>query len=599
MKMESTTTPPGALTRSQNDSEDVAQPLPEFSAPQNTDIMNTRDDEASMEPPSDAKDISRLANQISTGSSSISIQSGTSTVKYSQEPFDHYRVRVKVLCQVLWPAESRVATFERRMSAVAKPRILGAAPVKILRRFLFPSSEREFIIERLTGGTYNRIVGITVKDAGISDPKPFILRAPRPQMADFGYIEREVAIVRYVRQHTTLPVADIIGFDATANNPLDSGYVLQSRLPGVSLNTVWDDLTHDQRCTVAQEIGKIFLELQGVTHSSPGIVEASLADGGSQKFSISPFDIKSPHDVEWRSKIPSRVTEEAIETSTRTPLDWFGTQFGRWLADELLANPAQILYWDYQIRFVEVAKQMDSLGILGDGQNCLCHFDLAARNVMVVISPNGSLSISGIVDWDSAAFAPKFVSCGPPSWLWANQNNDDVEESEENDTPSTPEQEQLKELFDDVVGFDWTWLAYEPEYRLARELFDFAQHGLPDSEAAKRADRFLKRWEALYHTLMNPKMMTRAEGALSAMMTFKTRLWVKAGRKGYPSESLSVSQKMRKLRSPCCKRNLSHRLAWCKFQGFRPNIKKPLISTNHKSATRMPTTKCSTLKLLL
>ena len=505
MKMESTTTPPGALSASQNDSEDVEQSVPGPSAPQNAGMMDIRDNEASMESPTDAKDTSRLAKQMSTVSSSISVESRTSTLKYSQEPFDQYRVRVKALCHVLWPAESRVANLERRMSAVAKPRILGAAQVKKLHRFLFPSSEKEFIIERLAGGTYNRIVGITVKDAGMMDPNQFILRIPRPQMAEFGYIEREVAIVRYVRQHTTLPVADIIGFDATANNPLDSGYVVQSRLPGVSLNTVWDDLTHDQRCTVAQEIGKIVLALQDVKHSSPGIVEASLAEGGSPNFSISPFDIKSPHDVEWRSKIPRRVTKTAIETSTRTPLDWFGTQFGRWLADELLANPAQILYWDYQIRFVEVAKQMDSLGFLGDGQNCLCHFDLAARNVMVDISPNGSLSISGIVDWDSAAFAPKFVSCGPPSWLWANQNDYDAEESEENNTPSTPEQEQLKELFDDVVGFDWTWLAYEPEYRLARELFYFAQHGLPDSEAAKRADRFLKRWGTLYHTLMNPE----------------------------------------------------------------------------------------------
>ena len=87
----------------------------------------------------------------------------------------------------------------------------------------------------------------------------------------------------------------------------------------------------------------------------------------------------------------------------------------------MLANPTQILYWDYQFQFVQVAQEMDSLDILGDGQNCLCHFDLAARNVMVQNLPNGSVTISGIVDWDSAAFAAKFVSCAPPSWLWTDQ----------------------------------------------------------------------------------------------------------------------------------------------------------------------------------
>ena len=494
----------GALTRPSSDYEDVFHPANESCAPATAENMDTGDEEAHPPSPNDPKEELEPANEASRVGSSISVESLTSTLRYDQEPFDHYRVRVKALCHILWPTESRVAAFERRVSNVTKPRILDGVRVKKLRRFLFRSSEKEYIIERLAGGTYNRIVGITVKDAGINDPQKFILRAPRPEMAWFGYIEREVAILRYVRQNSTVPVAEVITFDATAKNPLDSGYVVQSRIPGVSLHAIWDNLTHEQRCTVAQEIGKILLALQSVTNSKPGIVEASLADDKSQKFYVRPFDIKSRYDVDWRTKVPKHVPDEG-HTATETPLDWFGTQFGRWFARELLASPAQILYWDYQYQFVQVAKQMDSLGILGDGQNCLCHFDLAARNVMVHILPDGSLTVSGIVDWDSAAFAPKFVSCAPPSWLWTDQNYYDAEESEASNTPSTSEQEELKELFDEVVGVDWTWLAYEPEYRLARELFYFAQHGLHDSEAAKKAVRFLKEWAALYDSLMNPK----------------------------------------------------------------------------------------------
>lgn len=148
---------------------------------------------------------------------------------------------------------------------------------------------------------------------------------------------------------------------------------------------------------------------------------------------------------------------------------------------------------------------MDSLGILGDGHNCLCHFDLDARNVMVQILPNGSLTVSGIVDWDSAAFAPTFVSCAPPSWLWTNQTYFDTDENEASSTPSSSEQEEIKEKFEEVVGFDWEWFAYQPGFRMARELFRFAQHGLPDGMAAKRADKFLKEWAALYDSKMNPE----------------------------------------------------------------------------------------------
>lgn len=44
---------------------------------------------------------------------------------------------------------------------------------------------------------------------------------------------------------------------------------------------------------------------------------------------------------------------------------------------------------------------MDKFGFLGDGQNCLCHFDLAARNVLIEISPDDSPTMSGVVDWDT------------------------------------------------------------------------------------------------------------------------------------------------------------------------------------------------------
>ena len=486
------------------DSNDVLQPANKSSASRNTDNTDNYCDDVLPESLDNSKGIPKPADQSPTVSSSISIDSRTSTLKYSQQSFDEYRVRVKELCCVLWPVESRIANRERHTSSIAKSRILDAVRIKKLRRVIFPSPQKDFIIERLAGGTYNRIIGITIEDAGDHELNRFILRVPRPQMAGFGYIEREVAVLRYVRQNTTLPVADVITFDVTTNNPLESGYVVQSRLPGVSLHTIWDELTHEQRCTVAQEIGRILVALQAVTRSTPGIVETSSADTGSQKFVVQPFDIRSPYDDEWKAKLPRHTLDKGNDASNQTPEEWFGTQFGRWLAHELHENPTQILYWDYQYQFVEVTKQMNSLGILGDGQNCLCHFDLAARNVMVQVLPNGSLIISGIVDWDSAAFAPKFVSCAPPSWLWTNQKHYDVDENESSSEPSTPEQEEIKEVFDDVVGFDWTWLAYKPEYRLARELFYFAQHGLQDGEAQKKAVRFLKEWATLYESMMNP-----------------------------------------------------------------------------------------------
>ena len=126
------------MTRSSNDSEDVFHPANESPAPANTNIMDTGDDETLIRTPSDSRKPLHTANKSSTVSSSISIDSRTSTLKYSQEPFDQYRVRVEALCHILWPNESRLSTPERRVSGVAKSRILDAVRVKKLRRFLSP-----------------------------------------------------------------------------------------------------------------------------------------------------------------------------------------------------------------------------------------------------------------------------------------------------------------------------------------------------------------------------------------------------------------------------------------------------------------------------
>ena len=124
----------GALIRPPSDPEDFLNPADESTALANSDSIDTRGGEALSIPPNGSEEILEPAHESSTISSSISIDSRTSTLKYSQEPFDQYRTRIKELCHIIWPAESRIGTHERRVSGVAKDRILGAVRVKTLRR---------------------------------------------------------------------------------------------------------------------------------------------------------------------------------------------------------------------------------------------------------------------------------------------------------------------------------------------------------------------------------------------------------------------------------------------------------------------------------
>ena len=454
----------------------------------------------------------RKSGQKTTDSST---HSESSTVEYEQTPFTEFSVQVKELCHSIWPhgKEPRVQPPLDRSDS----RIAGLLRSKKLHRFLTPSKSipsvsaargKEFEIERLAGGSFNRIVGVTVLDSELQEPDRLILRVPRSAWE--ARPDRDVAIMHYVRQHTKIPVPEVKYSDFTAHNPLKRPYVLQSRVPGRNLQTIYGGLNHGQNCTVAKEVAKICLALQATTNPLLGLIElASPARGdGPNTFTIRPFDIRSPHDMEWRKKpVDHEWWREGLhETLYQDTSKFLIAQFGRWRAYELLKNPADILYGEYQDRFAEAAEQMTRLGLFDDDQNCLCHFDLVARNVMVDIRADGSLAVSGVLDWDSVCFVPKFVSCAPPWWVWQDDPDDDGAGWDESDetralkVPVTSTGKELKRLFEEAVGEPFLRYAYQPQYRLARKLFHFAVHGIHSSADIEDAKKFFEEWNTLYES---------------------------------------------------------------------------------------------------
>ncbi|KAI0186312.1 hypothetical protein EV127DRAFT_439024 [Xylaria flabelliformis] len=107
--------------------------------------------------------------------------------------------------------------------------------------------------------------------------------------------------------------------------------------------------------------------------------------------------------------------------------------------------------------------------------------------------------ISGILDWDSAILAPMFMSCKPPLWLWGWKEDEDEDERTANEEPPTAELRQLKKLFEDAAGPDYLRFAYQPAYRLARQLVSLMINGLRSNEDFYGADTMLKEWKAIHN----------------------------------------------------------------------------------------------------
>ncbi|KAK3174070.1 hypothetical protein OEA41_001314 [Lepraria neglecta] len=387
------------------------------------------------------------------------------------ESWDDFKPRVEKLCESLWPPQKSMKQLV--LDALRANKFFGS----------FVPPPQAPLIERLRGGDYNRITSITLPSPHSKGAQKFILRNSR---WDEGRADRDVAALTYVGQRTSIPVAEVVAKDFSCENALGKPYVIQSWIPGSDLNSIWDTLSHSQRCTVACEMSRTIKTLLSLDSPVAGLVEAAPLDIDSDQCpKIVPFELKEP-DGELIEELQPGNSMEAPRARERTA-DFFKTQFGRWRAYAL----TRLFERDIALSsgLLETVCEMGKLGM----------FDNAAMHC--------------ILDWDEAVIAPKFVNCQPPWWLWEEEG--DKREDEDGwptwpyelkistDFPATPDKQELKRLFEENTGPEFMRLAYDDIPRLSRGLFILAKEGLPSSEHYKAAERRkkMKEWKEMRQAL--------------------------------------------------------------------------------------------------
>lgn len=429
--------------------------------------------------------------------------SDTSTLRYDQEPYHLFKSRVETLCQLLWPPQESI------WQSWANGKIAKWIGANKLLGLSAPSQQTP-LIERLRGGDYNRITGITLPLSKREEHggRNFILRVPR---WDRGQTDQLVATLEYLRQNSSIPTARVVAKDFSEENVLGSPYVVQDRLPGSDLEILWNDLNHSQRCTVAKKVGGVVKSLLALESPVTGYIKAVAGETSSTvSHVVVPFDLKSADGDVFDEPEPRDEIATASPRQSQSTLDFFRCQIGRWRAVDVDGNAPligrTIDLWDNMLKVIE---EMDDLGLFKSLTHCLCHVDLYPRNIMAHIQPDGSVQISGILDWDEAVVAPKFVACEPPAWLWGFDDNDDelpqhkdlpawpYEKPGAGDVPSTWKNRELKQLFEEHAGEEFVRLAYGEEWRLCRGLFRVALFGLTANENYEAAERIVEDWGRL------------------------------------------------------------------------------------------------------
>lgn len=282
----------------------------------------------------------------SVGSQAISADSGcarstnSSTYEYSQESFETFKDKVVQLCfEIGWGEPSQV--------------------------------------ERMRGGSFNRVIGLTFSTR---QPKDYILRIPR-----FGCesdssedIKDQVALLHYLSQF--LPVASVAAFDSTRGNALGSSYVLQQRLPGTALSKILYQASPKEQLELATLVANLTIKMETLKLDDLGRLTA--------------------HDGFPPSKHDYLSDEKAIKVTGLRRYPYLSGSDMPTLGNADFAASLRTLLQERKRCFLEtestwmiekieklenIVNQMEEVGFFrnSDKECVIWHSDFAPRNIMV------------------------------------------------------------------------------------------------------------------------------------------------------------------------------------------------------------------------
>lgn len=361
-------------------------------------------------------------------SDNLSIRS-TSTTKYHQERFEDFQKKVLKLFPVLFPPHDVVQ------------------------------------VHRIRGGSWNRITGAT-----LSNGARYIVRSPRyPDGA--AMIPDQVAVLRFIHRHTTIPVPKTITFDIQTENPLQSAYTIQNWLDGRSLRTEMLETDVSDRMALARAVvdlmGKMYVT---EPFPSPGVICAQDSSAETVVLSL-PCPTGSPI-------IPSPPITDAL-TFLTSCYDLYSKE-AEDRGDEGTPH--------YMKRLKAAAIALHAERPFSN-RFCIMHPDFEPRNILVQKTADGEYEATAALDYDGAFVGPIEAIWSPPQWLWTWDLEDSGGDNEKRATlePTLPETKAVKAYVEEELdrrfpGFMETWRAGF----VARELVHFTIHDLDDDDRANR-----------------------------------------------------------------------------------------------------------------
>jgi Phosphotransferase enzyme family len=257
--------------------------------------------------------------------------------------------------------------------------------------------------DQLSGG-YNVVRFLHLDDANHS---ALVVRVPyRPAVgwteqyikAFASQMSSEVATMRYLATHTTISVPRIIDHSVEADGGgVGSPYMIMTKIDGVPLSSVWNDMEDAKRENVLRQVVDILLELASQRFDKIGTLLQREGDRDStakEAWYVAPM-VRSPDDTSVAKAIPSITFTGTIDC-------WVAYADANLesIRNSNFGSETKIYQYGHAwfMRSLVPALYNPSLDVTGFP---LCPGDFHSQNIMIVAADTSPrIQVAGVIDWE-------------------------------------------------------------------------------------------------------------------------------------------------------------------------------------------------------
>ena len=235
------------------------------------------------------------------------------------------------------------------------------------------------ISERFIFGTENVIREIVFEDGVVWIARCYFRPVHR------GMVRSEVATMRHVKKHTTIPVPEVFAYSSSCDNAVGSPYILMETIRGrrhINEDLVILDIPDEKKRFVCEQLADYFLQLNSLRFPSIGSLDTD------EEGNLFISDVFRIHETFPRPTGPTQYYRFAALARLRLFRHVPSLAFNSWLRLSLAKRMGKSTTVDYP----------------------LAHPDFHAGNILF----DDDFTIVGILDWSYAHTVPTELFCVVP-----------------------------------------------------------------------------------------------------------------------------------------------------------------------------------------